>query len=58
MCEPYVGRGRGDNERGVLFSRARTRIENGREKFARNEDGTKGIVLVRRHKCEVEECDC
>lgn len=42
MCEPYIGRRRGDNERS--FSRARTRIENGREKFAGNED--EGVILV------------
>jgi len=45
MCEPYVGRGRGDNERGVP-SLVPTRIENGREKFAGSEDETEGVVPV------------
>ena len=57
MCEPYVGRGRGDNERGVPSLGTRARIENGREKFAENEDETEVGCPRSRHKCEVEECD-
>lgn len=46
MCEPYVGRGRGDNERGVPSLVLEPRIENGREKFTGDEDETEGVVLV------------
>lgn len=52
MCEPYMGRGRGDNERVPSLV-----LERGSKMVVKSLPGTRRDVGSSRHKCKVEEYD-